>query len=123
MGHANFLRQCNELGFVVVGVNTDKFVETYKGERPAYTMLERIKAVRNMGYEVWPNHTAGKELVLQVRPDFIAIGSDWMRKDYFKQIDMQPEDLDNLGIGLIYIPYTQGISTTDIKHRLEGGPV
>jgi hypothetical protein len=31
--------------------------------------------------------------------------------------------LDDLEIQLVYVPYTQGISTTDLKSRIIGNPI
>jgi glycerol-3-phosphate cytidylyltransferase-like family protein len=53
-----------------------------------------------------------------VKPDLVVIGSDWARKDYYKQMGFTQDWLDERGIGLVYLPYTRGISTTDIKLRL-----
>ena len=33
-GHVKFLRRCAEFGRVVVALNTDEFVEQYKGRKP-----------------------------------------------------------------------------------------
>lgn len=54
-----------------------------------------------------------------VKPDLIVIGSDWARRDYYAQMQFDQDWLDERGIGLAYIPYTQGISSTDIKRRLQ----
>lgn len=53
-----------------------------------------------------------------VKPDLIVIGSDWARRDYYAQMQFDQDWLDERGIGLAYIPYTAGISSTDIKARL-----
>ena len=55
----------------------------------------------------------------QVNPDYIVIGSDWARKNYYDQMQFTQDWLDQKNIGLIYIPYTYGISTTVIKGRLK----
>lgn len=121
MGHAAFLKQCESFADeVLVGVNTDEFVDSYKGERPVFGYDERCGLIRNLGYQVVHNNGAGRECIAQYRPSIIAIGSDWARKDYLKQIDVTQDWLDELGIMLLYIPYTKGISTTDIKKRLDG---
>jgi glycerol-3-phosphate cytidylyltransferase len=52
-----------------------------------------------------------------VRPDIIAIGTDWARKDYHAQMGFDQEWLDGRDISLIYIPYTHTISTTKLKAR------
>jgi hypothetical protein len=51
-------------------------------------------------------------------PDIIAIGSDWARRDYYTQMAFDQDWLDERGIALMYIPYTQGISSTAIKERV-----
>lgn len=59
-----------------------------------------------------------KPAITAIMPSFVVIGSDWAKKDYYKQMDFTQEWLDVNGITLIYIPYTEGISTTKIKERL-----
>jgi glycerol-3-phosphate cytidylyltransferase len=55
------------------------------------------------------------------QPDLIVVGSDWARKNYYDQMNFTQSWLDERGIGLCYIPYTQGISSTEIKKRLSWG--
>ena len=59
-----------------------------------------------------------KPTILQVRPNIVAIGTDWAKKDYYKQMQFTQDWLDEKDISLIYIPYTKGISSTEIKTRL-----
>ena len=59
-----------------------------------------------------------KPAILSVQPDFVAIGDDWAKKDYYKQMMFTQEWIDN-NITLLYIPYTKGVSSTDIKNRLK----
>jgi len=33
-GHVEFLRRCSDLGRVLVSLNTDEFIEEYKGKPP-----------------------------------------------------------------------------------------
>jgi hypothetical protein len=56
--------------------------------------------------------------ILAIDPDLVVIGSDWARRDYYKQMGFTQDWLDQRGIGLAYIPYTQGISSTIIKERM-----
>jgi glycerol-3-phosphate cytidylyltransferase-like family protein len=53
-----------------------------------------------------------------VEPDLIVIGSDWARRDYYAQMGFDQDWLDARGIGLVYLPYTKGISTTELKRRM-----
>jgi glycerol-3-phosphate cytidylyltransferase len=123
-GHVNFLRKCAQLGKVYVSLNTDEFIEQYKGKPPVMTFNERYEVLTEYhSVHVVMSNDGGadsKDAILQVRPDIIAIGSDWARKDYYKQMGFTQDWLDEQGISLIYIPYTEGISSTEIKRRLKG---
>lgn len=116
-GHLNLLRRCSEYGKVVVGVNTDEFVERYKGKPPLFSYAERAKLISLFGYRVNRNDSAGKELIDKVNPDILVIGSDWAKKDYYSQIGVDQDYLDKQDIQMLYIPYTRYISTSEIVRR------
>jgi glycerol-3-phosphate cytidylyltransferase len=122
-GHVNFLRQCARLGSVTVALNTDKFIQEFKGKPPVMTFLERAEVLAACRYvnEVVPNLSGAdsKPTILEVKPDIIAIGDDWARKDYYKQMQFTQDWLDEQNIILCYLPYTLNISTTEIKRRLK----
>lgn len=123
-GHVNFLRQCKEIGnYVVVSLNTDDFIERYKGKPPIMTYDERREVLLSCRYvdEVIPNTDGedSKPTILTVQPQFLVIGSDWAKKDYYKQMNFTQKWLDENNIILIYIPYTENISTTLIKEKLK----
>jgi len=125
-GHVNFLRACKKIvgpeGKVVVALNTDEFVHRYKkvdcfpydGRRSVLLSCEYVD-------EVVPNESAedSKPTILSVNPDFVAIGTDWCKRDYYAQMNFTQEWLDEQNITLIYIPYTEGISSSIIRDQLE----
>lgn len=121
-GHANFLRQCKKIGHVVVSLNTDEFVKQYKGNAPIMTFDERRDILLTCRYvdEVIANFGGAdsKPAILSVKPNFVCIGDDWAKKDYYAQMQFTQEWLDQHDITLLYIPYTKNISTTEIKRRL-----
>lgn len=118
VGHAAFLRSCEMYADrIVVGVNTDGFVQSFKSRPPLYTYAERASLIAELGYEVVRNSSPGQELILKIAPNLIAIGSDWLRKDYLSQIDIDVDFLDRYRIGLLYLTYTPGISSTSLKER------
>lgn len=128
-GHANFLRQCALLGKVTVALNTDEFVERYKGKKPLMSYQEREAVLLACRYvsHVTPNVGGSDskptvEAVFDVEyPDrrIIAVGTDWVAKDYYKQMGFTQEWLDELKIVLVYIAYTPGVTTTELKKRLD----
>lgn len=138
-GHVNFLYQCAKIAGIIgeghhsptpnhhvtVGLNSDEFVQRYKGKKPIYSFKERVVLLSNNKY-VWnvkENNTRTIEplLTLKYEPfDFLVIGSDWATKDYYAQIGVTQEWLDEKGITLCYVPYTQGVSTSILKERIIG---
>jgi glycerol-3-phosphate cytidylyltransferase len=123
-GHVNFLRKCSKIGDeVIVSLNTDEFIEKYKGNPPVMRYHERkavleayryvTKVIKNVG------GSDSKVAIEQVKPHFIVIGSDWAARDYYKQMQFTQEWLDERDITLCYVPYTLGVSTTEVKRRLK----
>ena len=119
MGHAAFLRKCEQFGELAVGINTDRFVLEYKHREPIYSEKERATLVNALGYRTYFNDSAGRVLITELEPDVIVVGSDWARKDYYEQIDVDQDFLDAYKISIAYVPYTPGISTSEIMSRLQ----
>lgn len=118
-GHMDFLKRCRSLGRLTVGVNTDDFAGTFKA-RPIMNQDERMHSLDTAGYNTVLNSTSGRELIEEIMPDVLAVGSDWARKDYLHQIDVDQDWLDERNIILAYVPYVQvmPISSTEIKRRI-----
>jgi glycerol-3-phosphate cytidylyltransferase len=127
-GHVNLLRQCAKIagaeGRVFVSLNTDEFITEYKGKPPIMSYEERQSVLTSCLYVSGVVENIGgadsKPVIRLVQPDFIVIGSDWARRDYYQQMQFTQEWLDERGIVLCYVPYTEGISTTELKRRILG---
>lgn len=107
-GHLELLRYCKSLGYVIVGVNTDKSVRELKGtDRPFFSqqdrrfMLESIKYVDEIHFfdEATPH-----ELIKQMKPDIIVKGGD------YKPEDVVGSDLCEVKI----FNFVDGYSTTNV---------
>lgn len=130
-GHCRFLDQCRKIagvdGQVVVSLNTDEFIAEYKGKPPVMSFFERkavLLSLRSVDLVVANFGGAdSKPAILSVQPDFVVIGDDWAKKDYYAQMQFTQGWLDDLDITLLYVPYTVGISTTDLKKRIVSGAV
>lgn len=116
-GHMAFLARCAALGDLTVGVNSDEFTAAFK-RTPVLSQDERILGIQGLGYEAVLNNSAGRELIGKTAPDIVAIGSDWAVRDYRAQIGVTQDWLDEQRIGVAYIPYTGGISTSEIIARI-----
>jgi glycerol-3-phosphate cytidylyltransferase len=127
-GHVRFLKQCKRIagegGKVVVSLNRDEFIEAYKGKAPIMSFDERAEVLQACRFvdDVIPNYGDGdsKIAILEVQPNFVVIGDDWAKKDYYAQMQFTQDWLDTRQIGLVYVPYTAGVSTTDLKRRIAG---
>lgn len=127
-GHVAFLRRCRELaagGEVVVGLNTDRFTETYK-RRPAIDYAGReavLLACRHVD-RVVPNDQPGgsaQALIEKVAPDLVAATMDYhpsTGRDWFVQIGVPEAWLSERDIEVAWIDYTSGVSSSDIRTRL-----
>jgi len=125
-GHLKLFKKCRSIagdGKVIIGLNTDEFVEKYKGKPPIMTYEERRSIIMETGLVdmvVANGQESGnaRELLKLFFVDLIVIGSDWARKDYVGQLGINWDWLDRQGIGICYVNYTHSISTTEIKRRI-----
>jgi cytidyltransferase-like protein len=117
-GHVEFLRRARELGDeLVVGIHSDETVESYK-RAPVMTMPERVRVVEACRH------------VDEVVPDApLSITREWIDRHRIELV-VHGDDLDREEASLMYevpaamgilrtVPYTSGISTTEIFRRLE----
>lgn len=121
-GHVEFLRRCALFGKVIVALNTDDFVSRFKNNRTVLSFDERKIVLESCRYvDKVVENTHGEDsgpTIDEVNPDIIAIGSDWLNRDYLKQLGISEAWLVEREIGLLYLPYTKNISSTEIKRRL-----
>jgi len=117
-GHAYLLRSCERLGDrVEVGVNSDRFVQAYKGRTPLFDQDERLAMIRALGYPAHLNDGPGWELIERIAPDVLAIGDDWLGRDYLGQIGTTADAFRAARMVLAYIP-NRILSTTEILERV-----
>jgi len=122
-GHMEIFRKAKTIAdFVIVSVNTDEFAKRYKGTYPAMTLRERMAMLNSCKWVdvVRVNH-GGKDstkAIMENHPDCIIHGDDWKGEGLMKQMGLTQEFLDKHGITLVYFPYTESISSTEIRERV-----
>jgi phosphoenolpyruvate phosphomutase len=116
-GHLNIIRHAAELGSVTVGVLTDSAIASYK-RLPCMTfdqrklIVENLKGVDNVVPQEQPDYVPN---LRKYRPDFVVHGDDW-REGVEKHIRQAVIDtLSEWGGQLIEVPYTKGISSTQLN--------
>ena len=114
----NVFKHCN----LVVAVNSDRFCQEYK-RSPIIKDKERlevVKACKNVDNAIIiPTWASQENFITKVNPDYIILGSDWKNKNYFKQLNVTQEFLDEIDCNILFMPYTESISTTEIIKRIE----
>ncbi|MCR4720050.1 MAG: adenylyltransferase/cytidyltransferase family protein [Firmicutes bacterium] len=119
VGHLNMIRTaksyCDKL---IVGVHSDEIVEGYKHRKPVINEQDRreiVGAIKEVDQAVI-NYTRDKmKLWEKYHFDVIFIGDDWKGTERWNNFE---KVLAKIGVAVEYIPYTQGISTTQIRKEL-----
>lgn len=112
-GHINLLRRAKELGdYLIVVVSTDEFNWKEKQKKCYFSYEERKKLVEAVRYVdlVIPEENWDQKIsdVKEYHVDTFVMGDDWKGKfDFLKDY-----------CEVVYLPRTEGISTTKIKQDL-----
>ena len=86
LGHVTYLQKARAFAdALIVGVNTDRSVKTYKDpNRPVNPQQDRIKvlmALACVDYAVLFNDPTPMKLIMAIKPDVLVKGADWAIKD------------------------------------------
>jgi glycerol-3-phosphate cytidylyltransferase len=115
-GHIRLLQRAKALGdFLVVAVSTDEF-NSGKGKMAFHdyeTRKEIVEAIRYVDLVI-PEYSWEQKIddVQKYEIDIVVMGDDWAASDRF---DYLRDYCD-----LVFLPRTEGISTTGIKEDLGG---
>jgi len=119
IGHLTLLKNAKSMcERLVVGVTTDD-LSSYKGKKPLIPFADRAEIVRAIRYvdAVIPQETMDKATMCKkIKASVLFVGDDWYDTPKWKHIE---EELDSLGIRVVYFPYTKGVSTTEISNALK----
>lgn len=112
VGHLNILEKLKGLGsYLIVGVSTDEFNQK-KGKQTVIPFADRARLVSALSCvdKVIPENTWEQKRsdILENGASIFGIGEDWKGK--FDSLNDICE--------VVYLPRTQGISTTDLKESL-----
>lgn len=111
-GHYNLLKRAKELGdYLIVGVTTDNFDLERGKMNTCNNVMERIEAVKATGLadQIVIEEYRGQKIddIQKYGVDIFAIGSDW--EGYFDYLKEFCE--------VVYLPRTQGISSTQLRQE------
>lgn len=124
IGHLNIIKRAKEqCDYLIVGVSTDELVKRDKDKTPVIPFEERIEIIKALKYvdEVVPQNNKNKmEAWKKFHFNRMFVGSDWKGTEQWNKFE---NEFSPLGVEIIYLPHTDGISSTIltdfIKNKLE----
>lgn len=121
IGHLNILRRAKEqCEHLIVGVSTDELVQSYKHKTPIIPFEERKAIVAACRYvdEVVAQTSMNKmEAWEAIHFDAMFHGDDWKGSAMYDEIQ---EKFNAVGCELVFLPHTDGTSSTELREKLQG---
>lgn len=111
IGHLNLLKAaaglCDKL---IVGVTTDEVAYLHKGRFPVIPYEQRIEIIKSLdcvASAIPQNCTDKMDALSKLHFDVVFVGDDWKGNETWECYELN-------GLNVMYLPYTEDISTTRI---------
>ena len=119
IGHLNIIKNAKSLcDYLIVAVSTDEVAEQNKHKKTIIPFADRVKIVEAIRYvdKVVPQNSYdidGKiKSAIDNKIDVMFVGDDWKGTEKWNRIE---EKLNAIGVKLIYLPHTDGISSSMLR--------
>lgn len=117
VGHLRLLERLKRLGdCLIVGVSTDEF-NTLKNKKSAVSFSDRVEILQSIRCvdHVIPEHSWSQKTtdIMRLNVDIFGMGDDWTGK--FDHLNTICE--------VVYLPRTEGVSSTSIKQSISRFPL
>ena len=116
IGHLKLLKRAKaHCDYLVVGVTTDQETLRIKNRKPFIAYQERAQIVEELNCvdKVVPEESVDKVKAWhQLHFNVIFKGDDWEGTDKWNRLE---KEFSELGVEVIYFPYTDSTSSTKIK--------
>ena len=113
IGHLNIIRASKEkCDYLIVGVSTDELVQQEKHKTPVIPYEERKEIIAALKYvdQVVPQKNKNKLAAWEeLHFDKMFVGDDWKGTKAWSDFE---EQFRPLGVEIVYLPHTNGISST-----------
>lgn len=122
VGHLNLIKNAKaRCDYLIVGVNTDALVVSYKMKNVIVPLEERMQIISALKYvdEVEIVDTLDKvEIWKRKKFDVVFIGDDWKGTKRWNETEAALRD--RCGVDVVYLPYTKGTTSTMLREKLIG---
>ncbi len=123
VGHLNLLERCKaQCDELIVAICDDDYVRNIKHKEPVIVQSDRVRLVEALkcvdrAVLVDYKRTDDKMLLWEeLGFDVLFSGDDWKGSERYLKTE---KEFKKIGVSIEYLPYTQGVSTTDIKEKIK----
>ena len=120
IGHLNIIQRAKEqCDYLIVGVSTDELVQKEKNKKPVIPFDERCKIIEAIKYVDMVVSQENKDKLgawKKYHFDKMFVGSDWKGTPQWNQYEAQ---FSPLNVEIIYLPHTDGVSSTELTNLLK----
>lgn len=119
-GHINVIKEGAKLGDVIIGVLTDEAIAAYK-RLPLLDYETRVNifsSIKGVVRVVKQETLSYAQNIKDLKPDYVIHGDDWksgIQSNIRREVI---ELLSEYGGQLVEVPYTRGVSATDLEESL-----
>lgn len=119
IGHLNILKRAKEqCEYLIVGVTTDELCAERKKKVPVICQEDRVEIVKAIRYVDQVELQRDMDKLAAVRKfgaDVVFVGSDWKGTPTW---DLYEKEFESVGCSVVYLDYTDGISSTVLRKKL-----
>ncbi len=125
VGHLNLFERCKKhCDYLIVGICSDDYVRVFKNKEPVINENDRARIVGALKcvdeVAIISNEETVDKVLAWKRFKFNVLfsGDDWKGTPRFLQTEKAFKEL-GLDIETVFFPYTQGVSTSQIKEQID----
>ncbi len=121
-GHLNIIEQARQIGGeIIIGLLTDKAIASYKrlpymNYEQRKIIIENVKGISKVIPQDTLDYTANLEML---KPDYVIHGDDWKKGIQAQTRQKVIDTIAKWGGKVIDVPYTQGISSSQLNKVLK----
>lgn len=119
IGHLNILKNAKSIcDYLIVGVNSDDFMESYKNKKPIISESERKEIVSHIDFvdEAHIVNTRDKlEILKDYKYDVLIMSDDYKGSEIYNKME---KELKTRNVDVVYFPHTKSTSSTIIREKL-----
>ena len=119
IGHLNLIKNAkNHCDYLIVGVNSDDLVETYKNKKTIIPIEERVAIIEELKSvdKVIICDTLDKiSIAKEMNINKIFIGDDWKGNPRWEKTK---QEMAEIGVEVVFLPHTDGTSSTMLREKL-----